>query len=192
MITENGQLSIPVWNLSPVAIPWRLLRRHLTASLVGEERTISIGYGQECANIFSIDQEEEPLLEEVEDILESLTYGSQLLLAECERVRRVLRDKISCFSRSKGCTSIVEHRIETGEGLPIANRLRRLAPIEREEICLQVQQMLDDDIVGTFGKPVELSSGPCEKKTCDASVLCGLSSVEFDREEKQLPTTSTR
>ena len=182
MITENGQLSIPVWNLSPVAIPWRLLRRHLTASLVGEERTISIGYGQECANIFSIDQEEEPLLEEVEDILESLTYGSQLLLAECERVRRVLRDKISCFSRSKGCTSIVEHRIETGEGLPIANRLRRLAPIEREEICLQVQQMLDDDIAGTFGKPVELSSGPCEKKTCDASVLCGLSSVEFDRE----------
>ena len=60
---ENGFLYVPVWNLSSVGVPWRRLRGHITATLIGDDSMQIVAEKEDIGYICTIDKREDiPLL----------------------------------------------------------------------------------------------------------------------------------
>ena len=84
--------------------------------------------------------------------LEDLYMRSSVQLAEEEKQRlgillRTYSDVFSVGDHDLGCTNLVRHHINTGDGKPIKQPPRRLPIHQRDEADMQVRNMLDRGVI---------------------------------------------
>jgi len=92
------------------------------------------------------------LSENVHDHLDSLLRGlpPELTDAQRDRAEAFIRSRASVFSRSEydiGRTSIIPHRVDTGEHAPHFEQLRRHPQAQLPVIDEHVQNMLEHDVI---------------------------------------------
>jgi len=69
---------------------------------------------------------------------------------ERAKLRKILEAYTDCFSMHEldlGRTSVVKHRIDTGDSRPVKQLLRRHPFVHTEEIDRQVRDMLEQDVI---------------------------------------------
>ena len=80
----------------------------------------------------------------------NLLNSNELTTQQNEEVLRLLEDFKDVFSQSStnyGKTTLIKHRIDTGEARPIWQAPRRIPHALREEIDKQVDSMLENGII---------------------------------------------
>ena len=92
------------------------------------------------------------------DWLEKLVSSVDTSVAgeEKDRFREILRRYSDCFSLHEydlGRTSVVTHRIDTGDSRPVKQVLRRQPLVHQEEIERQVKGMLEQDVIEPSKSP---------------------------------------
>lgn len=81
---------------------------------------------------------------------------SHLTAEEARKLKETLDEFADVFSLSKmdiGCTGIVEHKIETGDALPIATPPRRVPMALEEKVDKMVEDLLKSDIIQPSESP---------------------------------------
>jgi len=98
------------------------------------------------------------LSENAHNHLDSLLRGlpSDLTGEQRDRAEAFIRSRASVFSRCEydiGCTSIIPHRIDTGEHAPHFEQLRRHPQAQLPVIDEHVQNMLEHDVIEPAASP---------------------------------------
>ena len=91
----------------------------------------------------------------------------------CMALREILKDHVDVFSHSEydlGKTSIITHRIDTGDAKPVRQPLRRFPPAHREAISEHVDNMVNQGIIEPASSPWGTNIVLVKKK--DGSFRC--------------------
>ncbi|RWS22296.1 retroviral aspartyl protease family protein-like protein, partial [Leptotrombidium deliense] len=114
-------------------------------------------------NVFEIHAMEDKETSNDNSELPQLNIGNGLLKHEKRNLLKVLRKFKSVFSKSDGDighTSLIKHKIDTGNARPIRMQPYRKSMAEREVINEEVQKLLDNGIIresnSPWGAPVVL------------------------------------
>ena len=87
---------------------------------------------------------------------EKVNVNPDLDAEQMAAVRQLLQRHRSCIALSPnelGCTSLVEHSIDTGDSRPIHQSQRRFAPFKRSVIQTQVKDMIQQGVVVPSSSP---------------------------------------
>lgn len=68
-----------------------------------------------------------------------------------QRLDVLVAESFELFSKSPGCTSLIEHEIDTGDAQPIKQRYYPVSPAIQKIINTELEQMLSDGIVEPSG-----------------------------------------
>jgi len=98
------------------------------------------------------------LSENAHDHIDSLLHSlpSDLTDEQCDHAETFIRLRTSVFSRSEydiGHTSIIPHRIDTGEHAPHFEQLQRHPQAQLSVIDEHVQNMLEHDVIEAAASP---------------------------------------
>lgn len=81
-----------------------------------------------------------------EAVCERLDIGEELTRVEKERLMKLPKQYSEVFATPNnrlGFSSLVEHRIDTGDAAPIKEQLRHFSFWQQQEIAKQVQELLE-------------------------------------------------
>ncbi|KFD63429.1 hypothetical protein M514_24355 [Trichuris suis] len=102
------------------------------------------------------------------------TTGAPLTVSQQGKLRGILSKFRNAFAASEfdiGRTSVLKHDIITDSNRPVRHPLRRLSPLERNEVSQLIQRMLDNKIIEPSNSPWAAGIVPVRKK--DGSIrLC--------------------
>ena len=72
---------------------------------------------------------------------------TDITLTQTEQLKSVLMKYHKCFDNKLGCTSLVQHHIDTGDTKPIKLRPYRVSPYRKEIISKEITTMLNTGII---------------------------------------------
>ncbi|CAF3794553.1 unnamed protein product [Rotaria sordida] len=85
---------------------------------------------------------------------------TDITLSQAEQLKSVLAKYHKCFDDKQGCTSLVQHHIDTGNTKPIKLRPYRVSPHRKEIISNEIIKMLNAGIIepcsGPYAAPITL------------------------------------
>ena len=122
------------------------------------ESVSSIGLAEHQADLDDRDLPEPPVAIPEPLLIESLNEkaNDMSIPAACKEEFKVLLVEFADLftaSNKAGMTTVIEHRIETGDAAPVSCGLRSYNPKLREVMHEQVQSMLKDDIIEVAATP---------------------------------------
>lgn len=113
---------------------------------------LSIGAGKSIADITEI------------NVTQSVISRDDLSAQQRERLDKLLEEMAEEIGKGLGRTSLIEHRIDTGDSLPIKHRQYPFAPPIMAELEKEIQEMLDNDVIepsiSSWRSPVLLVKKP--------------------------------
>jgi hypothetical protein len=141
----NGLVEIPFINADDRPCSWIDVRGRLVAEEFNEETEL-VADEREARVIATIEQLEPEWHNSPIDSFDHM-MDEGLTPEQVEEVKAILERHKGLFSKTKGLTHLVEHKIETGDAKPVWTKPSRVSPHERRLIRDLVQTMMDDDVV---------------------------------------------
>lgn len=140
---NDGEILVPVMNLGKNALRSRKTKFKWTVNEVDRD------------SVWPVDEQEiEPPEElvppgtEVEETgWQEVPLGDHLTTEEKGRLEVVLTKHARCFSSTRGHTTLLEHRIDTGDAAPVHSAPHRVSAAEKRIIREQVEGMLNDGVI---------------------------------------------
>ena len=125
--------------------------------------------------------------DKVDSVIDTL-----LVNGDKERVQDLLNKFSDVFDESLGHTTLLTHKIDTGNSAPIKQQPRRLPYVHREESKRQIEEMLDQGVIrhstSAWSSPIIL----VKKKEWRASILRRLPEAKFSHCWPRTPFASHR
>ena len=155
----NGLVEIPFINADDRPCRWIDIRGRLEAEEFNEEAELVAG-DREARVIATIEQLEPEWQNSLFDSFDHM-IDEGLTPKQVDEVKAILEKHKGLFSKTKGLTHLVEHKIETGDAKPVWTKPPRVLPHERRLISDLVQTMMDDDVI-EHSNSAEWSSPPSQ------------------------------
>ena len=154
LLTKTGLFAAKsLMNVAQGAVAVRLLNPTLSPVTVHRRNeSCTCQTATECDPVMSVSR-----VEGVQPVAESLRFDeSELAKDEIASLKQLVQEYSDIFAlnpKSPGCSSLVKHRIDTGNEMPIKGYIRRCAPTELVSQKKEIDEMLENGIIRPSASP---------------------------------------